>query len=526
MVKLWDFLFVLGFFILGIKIWTDGYEVPQPCMLQRVIDRIDHWLEYENKKMNTKLIRLAAHDCMGGCDGCINLNNMDNNGLKSTVWDMDNLTDIIQNNFINMSRADIWALAEMRAVSSAMSNDDTEPNFIYKVGRKDCANGSAFDEYEDVFPDPANNLQGLMEEMPQFNFSKRELTALLGAHSVGNCKQANSGYEGEWAEDAERLSNDYYQLLLNSSVNWHQVLIKNIGVVGATGEEVGQKWQWNGTSFPDKLNGSAKHIMMLNVDMTLILDFAPNVTIGGEVDCNYTTCALQDDTYATVVEFANHKDTWIDEFSSVFMKLQEYGYYDGELTEIVTEWGNEWEDWEPIRGIDYYYMRTRNCVGATGYASCPYTDSLVLNQTVHGCCIGELSTKKCNKLAGTYNCTAYDNDEYDLGDDMGGLECENGYAVTNDDTTSSSDGTTSSSDDMDTDTDSTATETSVTVSETIADTSTSTDEITSSSDLDLDVETSESEESELSKATRDNRSKGMIVCFFTLLLTLSGVSTF
>ncbi len=37
------------------------------------------------------MVRLGFHDCVGGCDGCINLNNADNNGLAIP---MDNLESL------------------------------------------------------------------------------------------------------------------------------------------------------------------------------------------------------------------------------------------------------------------------------------------------------------------------------------------------------------------------------------------------------------------------------------------------
>ena len=38
-----------------------------------------------------KMIRLGFHDCVGGCDGCLNLNNADNAGLSGIVATLEDL---------------------------------------------------------------------------------------------------------------------------------------------------------------------------------------------------------------------------------------------------------------------------------------------------------------------------------------------------------------------------------------------------------------------------------------------------
>ena len=41
--------------------------------------------------------RLAFHDCIGGCDGCLNFNNKDNAGLQEAVNSLE--TIYIKNSF-------------------------------------------------------------------------------------------------------------------------------------------------------------------------------------------------------------------------------------------------------------------------------------------------------------------------------------------------------------------------------------------------------------------------------------------
>uniref|UniRef100_A0A6V1P7P8 Plant heme peroxidase family profile domain-containing protein n=1 Tax=Heterosigma akashiwo TaxID=2829 RepID=A0A6V1P7P8_HETAK len=428
-----------------------AYEVPSACVLQEAIDYVDEWFEGSNKKYMTKFARLAFHDCIGGCDGCVDLTNKENNGLLAAVNELEDLTEYIQENIVNISRADVWTLAEMRAIVLGMSRDDLEPDFEFEVGRSNCEAGSALDEYEGHFPNAALNYTGMVEAMADFNLTDQELTALMGIHSIGNCKVANSGYQGEWATDAERLTNDYYELLLdmdsttNISVNWHQVRIPNTGVYGKTGELVGTKWQWNGTTYPDKLDGGPRPIMMLNVDMALVLDFeVKNITDeeSGEVPaCNFTTCSYNSKTIDYVNEYARSKRTWATDFSKVFQKMLKHNVSDT-LTTVQAEWGSEWSTWNET-DTKFWYARSRKCVGDGGSSSaaCGST-SLETYQTVHGCCLhathGQaytgISETKCYKQLkkGNYDCTDYYGGVYD-DDAEGGLTCSS----------SSSDSTTS-----------------------------------------------------------------------------------
>lgn len=72
-----------------------------------------------------KFLRAAFHDCMGGCDGSINIAKADNRGLEDYVSKMTQaFASVISSKtnpstyalFIRMSRADFWVLCEERAL--------------------------------------------------------------------------------------------------------------------------------------------------------------------------------------------------------------------------------------------------------------------------------------------------------------------------------------------------------------------------------------------------------------------------
>lgn len=64
-----------------------------------------------------KFLRAAFHDCMGGCDGSINLAKTDNRGLESFVdvvtgvyTTLTNPRNAYYSYFNRLTRADFWAL--------------------------------------------------------------------------------------------------------------------------------------------------------------------------------------------------------------------------------------------------------------------------------------------------------------------------------------------------------------------------------------------------------------------------------
>jgi hypothetical protein len=67
---------------------------------------------------------LGFHDCIGGCDGCLNLKNENNAGLGPIVSSLEN--KFLENRF-SVSRADFWALAATVAVERGVSIANQQP---------------------------------------------------------------------------------------------------------------------------------------------------------------------------------------------------------------------------------------------------------------------------------------------------------------------------------------------------------------------------------------------------------------
>ena len=59
----------------------------------------------------------------------------------------------------------------------------------------------------------------------EFGLSMHEVTALLGAHSLGSASKENSGYEGPWNPiNSHSFSNTYYTMMIDPKMNWRQVV--------------------------------------------------------------------------------------------------------------------------------------------------------------------------------------------------------------------------------------------------------------------------------------------------------------
>ncbi len=89
------------------------------------------------------MVRLTFHDCVSGCNGCVDFVNTDNNGLTQIV---DLAARVYQKNSrsvywgkYTLSRADLYSLMGFRATYLASNYPGlTLPTCEFKIGRIDC----------------------------------------------------------------------------------------------------------------------------------------------------------------------------------------------------------------------------------------------------------------------------------------------------------------------------------------------------------------------------------------------------
>jgi hypothetical protein len=259
--------------------------------------------------------RLAFHGCVGGCDGCLNINQSDNAGLSSIVTALDSL--YTANYSTQMSRADFWAISGLAAVGQginlANSNCTTTKNCnvpalstVFRSGRVDCST-APYTSTNYTFPSGAmNNTAMLSFFSTYFGFNATQVAALMGVHTLGFALPQNSGYTGIWKpSNVATFTNAYYQEMLNSNMNW--TAANRVQPANATA-----KWAWFG-------NSSGLETFMLHTDFevfyTVTMDSNSDPTCS--VSSSNLTCA-QASTYSTAYTYSTNVTRWITDFSSVF----------------------------------------------------------------------------------------------------------------------------------------------------------------------------------------------------------------
>merc|ERR1719397_791074 len=272
------------------------------------------------------MLRLTFHDCVGGCDGCLNVADPDNAGLEALVA---GLEEIYQSEELGevLSRADLWALLGVWAVQQTIDNSnedcedcDTGPDqtLDFKWGRVDCDTAPYSDSLLN-YPSGLLNHDELMSFFDsEFGYTEREVTALMGAHTLGAADIFNSGFNGVWVNDEQQyFNNKYYSHLTDDSINWRLVKrsCRRLNSVDTElcEEEQTTGWQWtaSGVGFN------------LNADMALVKDFETDAE--GQPSCQFSECP--DSSSASIAkEFAESNALFIEEFSAIYSKLFSTGY--------------------------------------------------------------------------------------------------------------------------------------------------------------------------------------------------------
>jgi len=246
-------------------------------------------IEDSERELIPKFIRMGFHDCVGGCDGCINMDNPDNAGLMEAIEPLHPIYKEFEHSY---SRADIWALATLVACDMSVLDDRPEGlKFPMRyIGRKDCE-GS--DDMGVGGPDP--KLPG--NDMPtheflafmkdEFGYSTEETVIVMGMHAVAVAHRSNIGFgnigkEDGWVfeADAYKLDNRYYKMLLDKE--WEFELVHNEG-------KIPNRYQWY-----HEQEGKDERPIMTNTDMGLLLDLSGHLYTDEEGNEGAVSCAADD----------------------------------------------------------------------------------------------------------------------------------------------------------------------------------------------------------------------------------------
>eukprot|EP00951_Prasinocladus_malaysianus_P031635 scaffold304162_cov33-Prasinocladus_malaysianus.AAC.1 len=179
--------------------------------------------------MNAKFVRLAFHDCVGGCDGCIDLDDPDNFGLDIPMDALDPIVEAFPYNETGLSRADIYALAGLQG---AYDSQPVEPGargfYEYELefsGRPDCDGDYRKGPHREMPQSTGNGEYVITYFKETFGLENvTEIVALMGAHSLGQASMDNSGYNGTWLGHPHYLDNTYFDELMAGP--WTQLTLE------------------------------------------------------------------------------------------------------------------------------------------------------------------------------------------------------------------------------------------------------------------------------------------------------------
>lgn len=144
---------------------------------KRIVEIMD-----DQEGLDAKFVRLSFHDCVGGCDGCVDLNNPENFGLEQPI---DALDSVVRRNAEFLTTADVWALAGLVA-SQERQNDNSQADFgLQLVQRPDCVGGGTKAGPSRTMPSAHLTTRGLLEFFnATFGFNSRETVAIMGGHTL------------------------------------------------------------------------------------------------------------------------------------------------------------------------------------------------------------------------------------------------------------------------------------------------------------------------------------------------------
>lgn len=129
--------------------------------------------------MGPKFVRLTFHDCVGGCDGCVDLADSGNFGLDEPMAELEPL----EARFVQqLTRADIWSLAGIEAANFMQRRESVPYEFNY-YGRATCNDRTGGPTI--AMPSAHLTIDGVLDFFAdEFDFNERESVAIMGAHTL------------------------------------------------------------------------------------------------------------------------------------------------------------------------------------------------------------------------------------------------------------------------------------------------------------------------------------------------------
>jgi len=321
-----------------------------------VREQVTQLVKDSERELIPKFLRLGFHDCVGGCDGCVDMTNPDNQGLQEPIDAIYPIVDMFKASY---SRADIWAMATL--VSADLAVVDGRPHgyhFLMRyIGRHDCIDADAKGVGGPDVTMPTNDLttHELLDFFAKnFEFDLAETVTVMGVHAVAVAHRENVGFgnigkEDGWVYKADdyELNNRYYDMLVGDDMSWQIELVHNEG-------DIPSRYQW----FQEK-EGETERPIMTNADMALARDLSGYMNVdedgnAGAVSCVYKSeeeetnnrrslqskpavCPVAHDTVEMMLKYREDNELFLIDFEHVLEKMLKSGYHGEErkLTRIL-----------------------------------------------------------------------------------------------------------------------------------------------------------------------------------------------
>lgn len=273
----------------------------------------------------------------------MNIDDPSNAGLSEIVDRLATVRDGSRRvpEFTAISNADFWQIAGIAALEIGNPN----VNVTFKGGRVDCTsspNDEALHQYPDPIMSRTEMLDWFANNEDGFGMDANQVTALMGAHSLGRARTGNSGYNGAWTPGRENtFNNEFYQLLVDATMsfrNRNNLAIEFDALGGIL--EKDYKYQW---TLQDANNN---RFTMLNTDIEVAYDIdvdnfgegtSCEVVVGFMEDNVNTACICPtvpdsnycsaSDTFDLVQTYANDEETFLADFKIAYELMMEKGSF-------------------------------------------------------------------------------------------------------------------------------------------------------------------------------------------------------
>lgn len=305
-----------------------------------------------NPDFAPSFVRLAMHDCIGGCDGCVDVANPDNAGLEDVI---DALAPIVEQHVVvqntnsmpgpgdsgsssggmgaepNLSRADVWVLAALEGAKAGQNLGEMDMvDFPMQwIGRRDCETRDEICTNSEGNIVECSTKKGTHREMPETDSHTFDLFTWYLEEFGFDFKQVITLMGGNfWTRNGGVLDNHFYgHLVGGESINEEDEVFYDEAPCWQQTENL--EWEACGSNLSDD--------ELLNIDVSLVRNFEDYMDedVPGKVLCQFVeqmgnaivVCPVSDHMYFMVIgEFKADNNYWLNDFQDVLSQIFLTGY--------------------------------------------------------------------------------------------------------------------------------------------------------------------------------------------------------